>query len=308
MMKRFTTALLAVVLCLALAAGTGFAAEIPNPADQSILTLQLSADPEGQQIITGLTVSKTPLPAGQLIGLLRACTGADAAFVTADDTVPASTGLEAEWTADHETDTAVLVASGDVLGTGELNIAQLVRMAQALNGSQPLTGAYLAAADFDGSGLQITDLVTEARLLTQSAPVDAAEAQAIVEAAVALQTDGGTYSADVFHAVELHEGDIIYGMLPGQSAFYTDLSTVEACDGSYTEMYERLQMLPHPEFGYREQLGVYAVKMDTVVAGGYCLANETIDGVSAGPGGGVQFVIPDYEEVLELTDTLDLHE
>lgn len=307
-MKKFISVFLAAIICLFTFAAAGFAEAVPNPADLSILTLQLTADSEGQQIITGLTVSRTPLPAEQLTGLLRACTSNDAAFVTTDDTIRASTGLAVEWTVDGHADSALFVAAGDVLGTGELQIAQLTRMARALNGAEPLTGAFLAAADFDGNGLQIPDLVREAQLLAQGPAIDADAAAAVVDAAVALQTDGGTYHADVFHAVELHKGDIIYGMLPGQSAFYTDLSTVEACDGSYVAMYERLQMVPHPEFGYREQLGVYTVNEDAVVASGYCLANDTIDGTTAGPGGGVQFVIPEYEELLELTQTVDLHE
>ncbi|MBD5560795.1 MAG: cellulase family glycosylhydrolase [Clostridia bacterium] len=64
-----------------------------------------------------------------------------------------------------------VIVQGDVLGTGRITIAQLVAVARAVNGSQPLTGPYLAAADFAGSGSQpsIADLVREARLLSDPA-------------------------------------------------------------------------------------------------------------------------------------------
>ena len=54
--------------------------------------------------------------------------------------------------------TTEMVVKGDVLGTGILSVAQLVRLAQALNGSAPLFGAYLLAGDLlfysghDGGG------------------------------------------------------------------------------------------------------------------------------------------------------------
>lgn len=52
-----------------------------------------------------------------------------------------------------------VIIRGDVLGTGQLSIAQLTRMAAALNGSRPLEGLYAQAADLTSSGsLNIADL------------------------------------------------------------------------------------------------------------------------------------------------------
>lgn len=66
-------------------------------------------------------------------------------------------------------DTLHVLVAGDVLGTGVLNVAQVARLAQAINGTQPLRGPYLQAADVNGSGsLDISDLVREAHLLTGS--------------------------------------------------------------------------------------------------------------------------------------------
>lgn len=60
-----------------------------------------------------------------------------------------------------------VIVMGDVLGTGQITIAQLVAVARALTGQQTLAGPYLAAADFNSAGhLSIADLVQEARLLT----------------------------------------------------------------------------------------------------------------------------------------------
>ena len=51
--------------------------------------------------------------------------------------------------------------------------------------------------------------------------------QTIIAAAIQNQTDGGVYKPDSYEVVKLKKGDIIYGMLPGQSAFYTDQATVD---------------------------------------------------------------------------------
>ena len=62
--------------------------------------------------------------------------------------------------------TTEMVVKGDVLGTGVINIAQLVRLAQALNGNWPLYGVYRIAGDLNGNGyIDIGDLVAEAELL-----------------------------------------------------------------------------------------------------------------------------------------------
>lgn len=61
---------------------------------------------------------------------------------------------------------ATIIVSGDVLGTGELNIAQLVRLAQACTGERPLSGAYLAAGDFQHNNrIDISDVVREANMI-----------------------------------------------------------------------------------------------------------------------------------------------
>lgn len=59
-----------------------------------------------------------------------------------------------------------LVIRGDVLGTGTMDISQVVRVAQALTGQSPLEGAYLEAGSFnDTEETDIGDLVAMAALL-----------------------------------------------------------------------------------------------------------------------------------------------
>lgn len=314
--------LLAVLLTILLAgASAGLASAAPAetaefPQSQGALILTESSAQDIGLVIRGLDAGTKPIPAETLLGLLREATANDAVFVDPESGeevaagTPAGTGLVAKWTDEEGAAcTAQMLVRGDVLGTGVVNLSQLTRMAAAMSDADTLDGVYLAAALLSGEGdsVGITDLAMEASLYTYVPAIGAEAAQEIADAAVAMQTDGGTYSADVFHAVQLKAGDIIYGMLPGQSSFYTDLATVEICDGSYVEMYRRLQMLPHPEFGYREQLGEYKVLEDTWVASGFCLANSEIDGTWAGPGGGLQYVIADYETALELVATHDLN-
>lgn len=156
--------------------------------------------------------------------------------------------------------------------------------------------------------LLVIFLLCTAFLCACAPSISDSDKQSIIDQAVSLQTDGGTYQADEFSVIQLKKGDKIYGMLPGQSAFYTDKATVDSCGGSYVTMYEKLQMLPHAEYGYRTQVGTYEVLEDMWVATGKCLVNKEIGGVTAGDGGGVQYVIPDFETKLKNVETTDLHE
>lgn len=66
-------------------------------------------------------------------------------------------------------ESATVVIPGDVLGTGQMSLSQLVRTASAFAGVNPLTGPFLKAAQLSGSDsdkVSLTDLVQMARLLT----------------------------------------------------------------------------------------------------------------------------------------------
>ena len=147
---------------------------------------------------------------------------------------------------------------------------------------------------------------------SQTQDITGEERQAIIAAAVSYQTEGGVYNADSYEVVKLAKGDIIYGMLPGQSVFYGDKATVDKAQGSYKTLYSLLQICPHPVYGYRTKVGKYEVLADMHVAAGTCLANKTItvDGKveTLGDGGGFQYVVLDYENTLKLLEETDLHE
>lgn len=79
------------------------------------------------------------------------------------DRIPIATGEHVAVTLVEDTRAARLfqvIIRGDVLGTGRLTIAQLSRLAAALNGSRPLEGLYAQAGDINGGGgIDISDLV-----------------------------------------------------------------------------------------------------------------------------------------------------
>lgn len=137
------------------------------------------------------------------------------------------------------------------------------------------------------------------------------EQQHIIAEAKAMQTDSG-YKADDYHVIKLKKGGRIYGMMPGQSAWYTDIDSVIKSGLSYVSMYEGLQISPHPVYGYRTKLSTYKVIEDINIATGKCLANRFVNTDSGpkylGEGGYTQFIIPDFTEKLESVETINLHE
>jgi hypothetical protein len=142
--------------------------------------------------------------------------------------------------------------------------------------------------------------------------MDATAKASLISQAVGYQTQGGVYSADSYEVVKLKKGDTIFGMLPGQSVFYTDQATLKEGQGSYKTLYSLLQIRPHPVYGYRTKLGKYQVLDDMHVAAGRCLANRTItiEGKTEnlGNGGGYQYVVFDFTSKLILLEESDLHE
>lgn len=63
----------------------------------------------------------------------------------------------------------VVVNKGDVLGTGTLTVAQMVRMAASITNRRPLTGVYALAGDISGDGVvDVLDLVYLAKWLRDS--------------------------------------------------------------------------------------------------------------------------------------------
>jgi hypothetical protein len=95
----------------------------------------------------------------------------------------------------------------------------------------------------------------------------------------------------------LKEGDIVYGGAPGQSGFYFDKATLDAAGGSRAKLWQSLQVLPHPTFGYRKMIQAYRVKKTTIAGTGQALSQDSSLGF--GKGGGTQFFLSNYKTVLE---------
>lgn len=137
--------------------------ESPISIDHDLVT-GLVATRDGTTVEGFLNLLDATVPEGAHLAVTEVMFGE---ALPADHIV--STGLNLELKAqDGDTDEAMqIVVSGDVLGTGAMNISQLVRMAKAVNGSEALTGLYLIAGDLTGDGaVNVADLVREARLLT----------------------------------------------------------------------------------------------------------------------------------------------
>lgn len=93
----------------------------------------------------------------------------------------AATGqvLEVRDSAGNLTSATPIVVLGDVLGIGKAELAQLIRIAQAVNGTEPLEGLWLQAADFDRSGrVDLTDLLLASQQLQAVIAEDSVELQA----------------------------------------------------------------------------------------------------------------------------------
>lgn len=147
-----------------------------------------------------------------------------------------------------------------------------------------------------------TDVVRmEAGTVRLHAPNAATAANdAAIAAAKADQVKWG-YAADDWGVMELKAGDKILGGLPGQSAYYSNASTLNAAGNSRVSFFESLQVKPHAQFGYRPKIGEYEVVKDMTVPFGTAQANP-----SFGSGGGSQFFVDDYASSLRLLREIPL--
>jgi RHS repeat-associated protein len=103
----------------------------------------------------------------------------------------------------------------------------------------------------------------------------------------------GQYKKDDWSNIVLKKGMIIYGGIPSQSGFYTDMATVASANGSQEQLWGKLQVMKNSRHGYRKAVQPYVVKKDTCVAIGRALANTDY-----GDGGGTQYYAADYKTVL----------
>jgi hypothetical protein len=107
------------------------------------------------------------------------------------------------------------------------------------------------------------------------------------------QGSGRYYGVDRYRDITLREGTIIFGGVPGQSAYYTTPRGFERYGDDATALFQGLQVGPY-RGTYRPGMTAYRVTRDVPAAFGITRANPQF-----GAGGAPQVYLPGYEDVLE---------
>lgn len=181
-MKRLVAVALTALFLLAATSVPALAAEgpdveLPRGAEMAPNAVARLARRDGMDCVLGFTAARKPLCATVLdlldqfvlAGALReeVCSKRgepkpEGALLATGDALRMAEGVDA-----YVFDATVIV-QGDVLGVGEMSLSQVVRLARAYEGAEPLEGAFLLAGDLNGDGsITLADLVLEARLLLQ---------------------------------------------------------------------------------------------------------------------------------------------
>lgn len=127
-----------------------------------------------------------------------------------------------------------------------------------------------------------------------------ATGKVLLDQAVKDQTAAG-YKADRWKLTALKPGDVVYGGVPGQTAYYTTQATLDASELDAVKLFKSLQVKPHPTLGYRVKVCQYTVRKAVTLPSGKALANPEL-----GTGGGDQFFISDFKNVLKPGPVFDL--
>lgn len=109
------------------------------------------------------------------------------------------------------------------------------------------------------------------------------------------------YAPDVWGMSTLPKGTVVYGGVPGQSAYYTNAQALADAGLSRESLFQSLQVSPHPVFGYRPQMAAYETTSDITVPTGIVRANPNL-----GAGGATQYFIPNYGTRLRPIDRINL--
>ncbi len=126
----------------------------------------------------------------------------------------------------------------------------------------------------------------------------------ITPAMLARSFQGSNYypGVDVWKNGAVLEGQIVYGGSPGQTAFYTTLSSVQRGGESAESMFRGLQVKPHEMRGLRQGMTAYRVVENARAAFAQCKANP-----EHGDGGLFQIYIPEYKSALSPLYTIPLN-
>lgn len=152
--------------------GDPYELKIAEPSDMILGTLPNSQTP----VLLGLAAGRRAPAAAPVLDAIVLDTGETIRMLTPSGesmvaTSPCGTGSVVQISNDDGAllERVFVVVEGDLLGTGILSIAQLVRMASALTDVTAINGLELMAGDLNHNGnIDISDLVLEAERMRQS--------------------------------------------------------------------------------------------------------------------------------------------
>src|SRR5690349_17712775 len=107
---------------------------------------------------------------------------------------------------------------------------------------------------------------------------------------------GSGWNSDIWGAVELVPGQLLYAGWPGVGDYFTDAETVKAFATSPVSMWAALQVPTNFTYGRRMQIAEYMVIVPVCVP-----ADHTPSNTGYGPGGGFQYMIKDRDQILSST-------
>ena len=115
------------------------------------------------------------------------------------------------------------------------------------------------------------------------------------------QGSGDYPGVDKWETIIMKKGDVVWGGEPGQGYFYTSQATISKFGNDATKIFQSLQVGKGSYPTYRKGMTKYIVNQDIKVGRGKALANP-----QHGLGGGDQFFIENFEDVLDAKYTLIL--
>jgi RHS repeat-associated protein len=166
---------------------------------------------------------------------------------------------------------------------------------------EPSTGRYISQDPVGlAGGTQAYGYVSDPLVWTDPLGL-AGQCGTPSEQAAAWQGKGDYPGVDDWHDITLQKGTVLYGGVPGQTAFYTTEEGLEAAGGTRAGLGEALQVQPHPQFGYRPGVTAYVVTEDTPAASAITRANPQF-----GAGGAPQVYVPAYQTTLSPVHSIPL--
>jgi len=183
--------------------------------------------------------------------------------------------------------------------------APRIMAASELSSAAAMEGFYANAPMLVAeSGVEIESFAIKQQVLDNIAESRAAREASSFPVLIAKEDQMlSGYNVDQWTMTTLRKGDVVYGGLPGQSAYYTSERTLLASRYTRESLFQSLQVRPDPVLGYRPLVGVYEVTQNVRVPTGIVNANPEL-----GVGGCDQFFINNFSRVLQLTNRVELGE